>query len=250
MKPFSFSTRDEMTKVLCNKFHRHIARLNIRKKQINLAFSGGNTPGAFFDALAASQKNIETRTDWSRVHVFWVDERCVPPGHPESNYGMTEERLLRSLKLDKSQIHRIRGEDEPVAEAIRYEAEIRQAFHQPEGIPVFDWIFLGLGEDGHTASIFPDRLDLLHSPILCEATRHPVTGQYRITMTGPVIMQADRISYLVTGEAKSTIVSQILNNEPEAAGYPASNIRSLKGKVHWYLDAAAAKQLNPEKSDQ
>jgi 6-phosphogluconolactonase len=250
MKPFSFSSTDELSEVLGNKFYRHLARLNIRKKQVNLAFSGGRTPAAFFDILVSNQKNPETKTDWGRVHVFWVDERCVAPDHPESNYRMTAEHLLRPLNLDKDQIHRIRGENEPGAEAIRYAAEIRDAFHQSEGLPVFDWIFLGMGEDGHTASIFPDRLDLIHTPALCAVTSHPVTGQFRITLTGQVIMQADRISYLVTGSEKSTVVRQIIQDEPEAAGYPAKYIRSVKGKVHWYLDADAARQLNSEKSDQ
>lgn len=243
MTHFSFSTLDELTEAICENFHRHLARLNRRNKQINLAFSGGSTPGTFFDKLAANQKNPDKRTDWSRVHIFWVDERCVPPGHPDSNYGMTENRLLRNLDLDKSQIHRIRGENEPVSEAVRYAEEIRQSFHQDTGIPVFDWIFLGMGEDGHTASIFPDRLDLFEALSVCEAVLHPLTGQYRVTLTGSVILQADRISFMVTGEAKSNIIRQIMNKEPGAERYPAFHITPVRGKAHWFLDALAAKQL-------
>jgi 6-phosphogluconolactonase len=244
MTPVSFSTPGKLTEALCADFHRHMARLNLRKKQINLALSGGNTPGLFFDRLAAEQQNPDNRTDWSKVHLFWVDERCVAPMHPESNYGMTERKLLRFLDIDKSHIHRIRGEEEPGSEAVRYGAEIRHTFHQYSGIPVFDWIFLGIGEDGHTASIFPDRLDLLQAAEICEATRHPETGQFRVTLTGPVIRQADRISFIVTGEAKSTVIRQIMNREPEAARYPANFILPLKGKADWYIDADAAKQLN------
>lgn len=244
MSLFSFSTTDEMADAICEIFRNHIAELNLWKKQINIAFSGGATPELFFDVLAANQKNPETTTDWSRIHIFWADERCVPPGHPDSNYGMTRDHLLSALNLQKNQIHRIHGEDDPQKEAVRYENEIRQVFQQPSDIPVFDWIFLGMGEDGHTASIFPDRLDLIKSSSLCAVAHHARSDQYRVTLTGPVIMHARRISFLVTGANKSLIIRQIMRNEPEAEGYPAFHIKPVNGDMDWYLDASAANQLN------
>jgi 6-phosphogluconolactonase len=244
MALFSFGTGDEMADAICGIFRNHIAELNLHRAQINIAFSGGTTPALFFEKLAARQKNPETATDWSRIHIFWVDERCVPPGDKDSNYGMTRDTLLGSLNLGKDQVHRIHGEDDPNQEAIRYENEIRLALRQPRGTPVFDWIFLGMGEDGHTASIFPDRPDLLESSGLCAVSVHSGSGQYRVTLTGIVIMNARRISFLVTGANKSLVIRQIMENEPEAERYPAFHIKPVNGDLDWYLDASAANQLN------
>lgn len=243
MALFSFTTRDEMSDAICDIFQNYIAELNLRKKPIFLAFSGGTTPKHFFEKLAARQKNPGTASDWSRVHVFWVDERCVPPDHKDSNYGMTSHSLLEALNLPKGQVHRIHGEDDPQKEAIRYENEIRMIFQKPNGIPVFDWIFLGMGEDGHTASIFPDRFDLLESPDVCAVALHPLSRQLRVTITGPVISNARRISFLVTGENKSALIRQIIKEEPEAKRYPAFYIKPVNGYMDWYLDSYAAKQL-------
>jgi 6-phosphogluconolactonase len=244
MALFSFSTMDELADAICETFKNHITELNLRKDQINLAFSGGTTPQLFFDKLAAKQRNPENMTDWSRINVFWVDERCVPPNHNDSNYGMTWDHLLNALHLRKNQVHRIQGENNPHTEALRYEKEIRQVFQQPSGIPVFDWIFLGMGEDGHTASIFPDRLDLIESPSLCAVTHHAKSNQDRVTFTGPLIMNARRISFLVTGANKSTIIRQIIREAPEAKLYPAFHIRPVNGDMDWYMDAPAANLLN------
>lgn len=243
MALFSFSTRDEMADAICGIFRNHITELNLLRAQINIAFSGGTTPALFFEKLASKQKNPETATDWSRIHIFWVDERCVPPGDKDSNYGMTRDSLLGSINLGKDQVHRIHGEDDPHKEAVRYENEIRLVLGQPLGIPVFDWIFLGMGEDGHTASIFPGRIDLLESPGLCSVSVHPGSGQYRVTLTGNVIMHARRISFLVTGANKSLIIRQIIRNEKEADRYPAFHIKPVNGDLDWYLDASAANQL-------
>jgi 6-phosphogluconolactonase len=244
MALFSFSTKDEMADSLCEIFRNHIAEQNRQKDQINIAFSGGTTPALFFEKLAAKQKNPETATDWSKIHVFWVDERCVPPGDQDSNYGMTKKTLLDVLSLPERQVHRIHGEDNPQKEATRYENEIRLALGKPEGIPVFDWIFLGMGDDGHTASIFPDRPELLDSPALCAVSLHPGSGQYRVTLTGAVIMHARRISFVVTGANKSLVIRQIMHKEPEAKRYPAFHIKPLNGVMDWYLDSSAANQLN------
>jgi 6-phosphogluconolactonase len=244
MALFSFSTADELADAVCEIFRNHITGLNLHQEQINIAFSGGTTPGLFFEKLAARQKNPGTATDWSKIHIFWVDERCVPPGHQDSNYNMTRDHLLSALNLQKKQVHRIHGEDDPYKEAPRYENEIREAFQKPTGIPVFDWIFLGMGDDGHTASIFPDRLDLLKSPDLCAVANYARTNQYRVTLTGPVIMNARRISFLVTGTNKSSIIRQIIQKEPQAMNYPAFYIKPVHGVMDWYLDSSAADQLN------
>jgi 6-phosphogluconolactonase len=245
----TYSTVDELTEALSKAFQNRMARLNQSQKQINLAFSGGSTPGAFFDKLAADQQNPITRTDWRRIHLFWVDERCVPPTHPDSNYGMTRDHLLYALDLRDDQVHRIRGENDPASEAVRYAGEIRKAFNLTGGLPVFDWIFLGLGADGHTASIFPNNLELFHSEELMAVTRFPSSGQFRVTLTGPVVMQAKQVTFLVTGGSKSEIVRQIIGREPGAERYPAYQIQPVNCAADWYLDAPAAKQLNIQESD-
>jgi 6-phosphogluconolactonase len=244
MALFSFSTIDEMSDAICDIFRNHIAELNQYKESIYLAFSGGTTPQLFFEKLAARQNNPDMSTDWSRIHIFWVDERCVPPDHRDSNFGMTWHSLLKVLNLPENQIHRIHGEDDPQKEAVRYENEIRKTLQMPSGVPVFDWIFLGMGEDGHTASIFPDRLDLLESPDLCAVAHYTETDQFRVTITGPVIMNARRISFLVTGTGKSLIIRQIIKEEPAAKRYPAFHIKPVNGDLDWYLDVSAANQLN------
>ncbi len=244
MALFSFSTMDELADAICEIFRNHIAELNLSRDRICIAFSGGTTPALFFAKLAAGQQNPETSIDWSKIHIFWVDERCVPPTHKDSNYGMTRKHLLDTLKLQKNQVHRVHGEDNPRQEAIRYENEIRQLFQEPTGIPVFDWIFLGVGEDGHTASMFPDRPDLLESPDLCAAVHYAKTDQFRVTLTGPVIKNARRISFVVTGASKSLIMRQIIHEEPEASRYPAFHIKPANGEMDWYLDSFAANQIN------
>jgi 6-phosphogluconolactonase len=244
MALFSFSTTDEMADAICLIFRNHIAELNRQKLQINIAFSGGSTPELFFEELAARQKNAESKTDWNKIHIFWVDERCVPPSHQDSNYGMTRDHLLSALSLREDQIHRIHGEDDPLEEAPRYENEIREVFNKPIGMPIFDWVFLGMGDDGHTASIFPDRLDLLRSPDLCAVTHHAGSDQFRVTLTGPVIMNARRISFLVTGANKSPVLKEIMNKSLQAKRYPAFHINPVNGVLDWYLDASAANQLN------
>ena len=244
MALFSFSTPDEMADAVCNTFGTYIKELIQCKEQIHLAISGGTTPRLFFEKLAACQKDASTSTDWTRIHIFWVDERCVPPGHVDSNYGMTRKLLLDDLKLPENQVHRIHGEDDPVKESRRYEHEIRSVFQEPAGMPVFDWIFLGIGDDGHTASIFPDRLDLIESKDLCAVARHASSDRFRVTLTGPILKNARRISFLVTGAKKSEIIRQIILEEPVAKRFPAFYIKPKNGNLDWYLDASAAKQLN------
>ena len=229
----------ELTRELCADFYQHINRLHRKKKSIHIALSGGNTPGAFFDMLA---RDAGSAADfWKPVHLYWVDERCVPPDHPESNYGMTFERLLQKIPVTAGHVHPIRGGDDPEFECIRYADEIRKNVPVEKGFPVFDWIFLGMGDDGHTASIFPGNTALFDTELICARAVHPVSGQQRITLTGKVINQAKRISFLVTGESKSPVISKVLHKEPGSELFPASFINPVHGKLDWYLDEPAAR---------
>ena len=179
------------------------------------------------------------RLDWSRIHLYWGDERCVPPDDPESNYGMTRELLLQQVAVPKGQVHRMRGEADPLAEAQRYGELLQRELPRQGEIPVFDLIILGMGDDGHTASIFPDQQELLRAPGPCAVAVHPESGQQRITLTGPVINQAARVAFLVTGENKKEKVNQVLRGGPDEQAWPAAAIRPVDGELHWFLDQAA-----------
>jgi 6-phosphogluconolactonase len=206
---------------------------------INLVLSGGNTPRLILNHLARQHTNLS----WKKVQFYWGDERMVPPDHPESNYRMAKESLLSWIRPADEQIHRIRGEYDPETEAERYSTEIRNHLKTENGFPVFDLILLGLGDDGHTASIFPDQMYLLQDDEICRRAVHPDTGQIRISLTGPVINNARAIIFLVTGRKKSKIVSEILQGKDKARYYPAFHIKPGNGKMYWLLDHEASLDL-------
>lgn len=242
-----FPSTDELFENLSIEFLDYIAKGKKSGHVINIALSGGNSPKAFFERIAVNQCKSKTPVQWPKVHLFWVDERCVPPDHADSNYGMAFSSLLRKIELKESNIHRIRGENIPGMEARRYSEEVKMLVPLKEGIPVFDLIFLGMGDDGHTASIFPNRMDLLDAGNIYETAVHPDTGQTRITMTGKTILRAKKIVFLVTGGSKSTIIRQIMNCEPESSRYPAAYFNLNRHDADWYLDSAAAKYLKSPK---
>ncbi len=211
-----------------------------RRPRSTIALSGGSTPKALFKHLTARYASY---IDWQNVYLFWGDERCVPPEHPESNYGITKKLLLDHIDIPDSNVHRIRGEVEASVEATRYGQLLRQELPQRNGLPVFDLIILGMGDDGHTASIFPDQAGLLRDTTPCAVARHPQTGQQRITLTGPVINNAENVAFLVTGAAKAEKVAAVLQHGNAWRDYPAAHIAPKKGKLFWFLDHDATKDI-------
>lgn len=207
------------------------------RPRVTIALSGGSTPQWLFRCLA---QDYPEKIDWGKVHLFWGDERCVPPEDPESNFRMARELLLRHIRIPSENIHRILGEAEPAGEAERYAEEIREFVDQSAGWPEFDLIILGLGEDGHTASIFPNQMELLQTNAICAVASHPGSGQKRITLTGPVLNQAREVAFLVTGATKADVVQQVLNRKGNWQDLPAAHINPSEGKLLWYLDAQAA----------
>jgi 6-phosphogluconolactonase len=206
-------------------------------KPFTIALSGGSTPELLFRILA---EKFSTAIPWQYVHFFWGDERCVRPDDPESNFGMTSKTLLSHIDIPAENIHRIIGEADPVAEAARYSHEILKFAAIYKGIISFNMLILGLGEDGHTASIFPGHLDLFDSDKICEVAVHPLTHQKRITITGPVINNAERITFLVTGKKKAPIVEKMFKKDPDAKNYPAAYTVPVFGQLTWLLDKDAA----------
>lgn len=207
----------------------------------SIALSGGSTPKAVFRFLV---QHFSQQISWEKILIFWGDERCVPPNDKESNYKMAKESLLDLVPIPKSNIFRIKGENDFKKEALEYENIIKQKIPLINGVPAFDFFMLGLGTEGHTASIFPNHLELFHSEKLFDIATHPETHQNRITATGKLINHARFTVFLVTGEAKSTIVANILNQKPGWEEFPASLVQPKNGKLLWLLDEKAASKLN------
>jgi 6-phosphogluconolactonase len=202
-----------------------------------VALPGGNTPKPFFSELA---KNYKNAIPWDKVHFFWSDERCVPAVHPDSNFKTAKSQLLDFLDIPEENIHRIKGENDEIIEVKRYSEEIINFVPTHDGQPVFDLIMLGMGEDGHTASIFPGQKNLLHSPKICDISEFPKSGQRRITFTGSVINNALRVVIIVTGSSKAKRISDIINKAPGVKNLPAFHINPIHGELIWWLDEDAA----------
>lgn len=204
-------------------------------KTVHIALSGGSTPLAVFRQLVHATQPEE----WMHVHLYWGDERCVPAEDPESNYGNARRLFIDSLGIPQERIHFIRGGEDPEKEAERYSQLLMDQLPVENGFPVFDWIWLGMGPDGHTASIFPDQLQLWKSEKPCVATTHPESGQRRISITGGVINGARQVAFLVSGKNKSSVVNEIVMKEGCYLDYPAFYVAPASGNLEWYLDMEA-----------
>ncbi|MEQ9424691.1 MAG: 6-phosphogluconolactonase [Cyclobacteriaceae bacterium] len=234
METYIFKNPDETAL----NFAKFLARETANKPNFSIALSGGSTPKLLFDILAADFKET---INWPNIRFFWGDERCVPPDHSESNYGVANERLFKQIAW-KLAVHRIEGENDPEVEARNYSKLIISKLNLVNDLPEFDLVILGLGEDGHTASIFPNQMSLLESDKICEVATHPQSGQKRITLTGKVINNAETVAFLVTGKSKAERVHEITKQTERAQSYPAAHIRP-KGDLLWYMDEAAAANL-------
>lgn len=205
-----------------------------------IAFSGGSTPEYIFRYLA---ENYAERIGWEKLLVFWGDERCVAPESSNSNYRMAYESLLQNVPIPDANIFRIKGEDDPATEARQYSELVSDNVAEFDDTPQFDLILLGLGSDGHTASIFPDRTELFNSSRLFEVAVKPGTGEKRITATGRLINNSSKICFIVTGKEKAKIVSDIVEKKTGSERYPASRVDPGSGHTVWMLDAPAASLL-------
>jgi 6-phosphogluconolactonase len=208
-------------------------------RKITFVLSGGNTPRMIFRHLGENHTSL----NWKNMDFYWGDERCVPPNHPESNYLMAKKNLFDLIRPRTAGIHRIRGEARPEYEISRYRKDIMDHVAIKDQNPVFDIIMLGVGDDGHTASIFPDQFSLLYSKNVCELAVHPQTRQQRITLTGPVIQMARNILFVVTGKNKAAIISRILKNGQGCESLPAYRIEPENGQLFWLLDKDASSEL-------
>ena len=224
---------------LLNRIHQAVAA----RGRARIAISGGSTPKRTFELLAAAP--YREQIPWERLEIYWVDERCVPPGDPDSNYRMTREALLNKVFVSASQIFRIHGEFEPEEAAAQYEADIRQSFRLEGGeMPVFDTVALGMGPDGHTASLFP-HTQALHE-ILRIAVANHVPAQkdsWRVTLTWPVINQARDVFFLIQGADKAAPLQGVLLGPYDPEELPSQLIQPASNRITLLLDSAAAALL-------
>ena len=202
-----------------------------------VALAGGSTPKATYEALA---RDYADKLDWSRVHVFFGDERTVPPDHEDSNYRMAQRALLSRVPVGG--VHRMRGESPPAEAATAYEEELRGYFGS-DGSPGLDLILLGLGEDGHTASLFPETsaLDVADRWVVANPVLKLETT--RLTLTVPVINAAKAVTFLVAGEGKAGALREILEGDAAPRAYPAKFVNPESGVLTWMVDRAAASLL-------
>ena len=211
-----------------------------------VALAGGSTPEGLYQRLAAEP--YRRQVDWSSVQVFWGDERCVPPDDAASNYRMAREALLDRVPIPAANIHRIRGEEEPALAAREYETTLREWFGMPAGPPRpgagLDLVLLGLGPDGHTASLFPGSAALLERQCWALAERGPVAPHWRVTLTPVVIRAAREVIFLVTGEGKAPALHRALEGVVGQAAEPAGVVVPPEGEVRWLVDSAAAAGLS------
>jgi 6-phosphogluconolactonase len=215
----------------------------VSKGRFALAVSGGATPTGLFKLLGTTfRKDVY----WDRTDFFWVDERCVPPDHEDSNYRGAYENFLSKTDIPPANIHRIRGESDPEEEAVAYDDELRRYFGRP-GLPVFDLIILGVGEDGHTASLFPGSTALSEKKRFVVPVYTENLKSWRITLTLPVLNNASNILFLVSGKSKSSILKEILGGENRKK-YPAGLIQPVQGSMTWLIDKEASALL--QRSDQ
>ncbi|CAM3867584.1 MULTISPECIES: 6-phosphogluconolactonase [Avibacterium] len=218
------------------KIAEELKQYSLEGRPVHISLSGGSTPKLLFKTLAAAPYNQAIQ--WKNLHFWWGDDRMVAPSDPESNYGEVQKLLFDHIEIPAENIHRIRGEAPVEQELARFQNELAEVVPNGE----FDWIILGMGADGHTASLFPHQTNF-DDENLAVIAKHPETGQVRISKTAKLLEQAKRITYLVTGAAKAEILKEIQSTPAENLPYPAAKIKAKNGVTEWYLDKDAAKLL-------
>jgi len=215
-----------------------IIEASTRSHPFSLVLSGGSTPLPVYGEVVHLTRSMNVT--WKNAHLFWGDERCVPPDDARSNYGMARDALLAKITLPKSSVHRIRGELPPEEGAAQYEQDLEH-FAGSHRIPSFDLFLLGLGADGHTASLFPSSPALFEKKRLVTHTEKD--SLMRITLTLRAINRSKEVLFIVTGKDKAYAVSRVLNGPFSPVLFPAQGVRPSSGIVHWFLDPEAASRL-------
>ena len=233
---FVFDTPEQMATAAAARF---VEAAKSQHDRFSVALAGGNTPRRVYELLGSEQ--FKHLIDWSRVYLFFGDERCVSPTHSDSNYRMVYDALISKVAIPPENVKRIACEADPIESARAYENELQQFFPN-QAWPRFNLVFLGMGEDGHTASLFPGSTALRETSRWVVATRNE-SLQDRITLTLPVFNRAANVIFLVSGEKKAQRLFEVLRPRHEQEPLPAQLIKPYDGKLEWLVDAAAAKFL-------
>lgn len=235
---------EELSRAAAEKFVE-IARQKINAGYMfTVALAGGSTPKRLYELLADENEPYRNALEWRKINFFWSDERCVPPDANESNFRMANETLLKPLGIPSTKFHRIKGELNPKQAAVDYEGFLRLIFNTPTGsLPRFDLILLGMGADGHTASLFPKSEALHSNGNLVAAPFVEKLGSHRLTFTPSVINHAENIIYLVAGSDKAPALHQVLEGDFDPETFPAQIVDPVSGNMFWFLDESAAELL-------
>ncbi len=236
----------ELAAIAARRFVQVVSAAQQHGHNARVALSGGSTPRALFGLLASDE--FAGRVDWRTVDVFWGDERTVPPDHADSNYRMANETLLSHVPIPESNVHRMRGELEPDEAARQYETELADVFGEATATkpPQFDLILLGIGGDGHTASLFPGTVALSIRDRLVVANPVPQQQTTRLSLTVPVLHAAREVLFLVTGADKAPAVYRAIEGPWDPNQTPSQYLREANGHVVWLLDKAAAADLGDD----
>lgn len=241
MKIHTFDSPEETAKALTHQLEKQLD--TVRRDNFNLAISGGRSSELLFRLWA---ERYHKKLPWYRVHLYWVDERCVPPTDGDSNYGLAKRLFLDKVKIPRMQIHRIMGEANAEHEAQRYSELVRKNLPENDGYPQFDMIILGMGTDGHTSSLFPGQKDLLTSPSPYAPSVNPDNGQRRIALTGQPILRAALAAYHITGAEKAGMLARVLRPEPDAEDIPTGYIARHADHIEFFTDEAAAREIRKQ----
>ena len=235
-----FKDAENLSRAAASFFIEQAGESITKRNHFLVALNGGNTPMRLFQLLAT---DFRKHVDWSKVQLFWGDERCVAPDDPGSSYGQAREILLGRVPIPDSNIHRIKGELGPAEAAKEYSLVLKELSSPPLEWPRFDLVYLGMGEDGHTASLFPGSSVDIAEPAI------PVTAHYqdrpadRVTLTPVVLNSARMVVFMVTGEKKAITLAEVLSDRYNPELYPAQRIRPREGKLIWLVDEGAAGKL-------
>jgi 6-phosphogluconolactonase len=238
-----FQTIETLSHEAANLFIEQAARSIAERGRFLVALNGGGTPTRLFELLATEYRD---KVDWDKVHVFWGDERCIPPDDPGSSYGQARDALLSHVPIPDSNIHRVKGDLEPAEASKEYALTLSLFAAHPFDFPRFDLVYLGMGEDGHTASLFPG------SPVDVTEATLSVTANYqdrpanRVTITQLVFNQAHMVAFMATGEKKANILAEVLSDRYNPELLPAQRIEPKDGQLIWLVDESAAHKLPKE----
>jgi 6-phosphogluconolactonase len=233
---------EQASRRAAEEFVRLAGEAQRQSGRFTVALSGGSTPQRLYALLA--EPTYAQRVAWNKVHLFWGDERCVPPDHAESNYAMARRLLIANVPVPAGNVHRMAGEKEPAGAAAEYARGLMESFElRPGEWPRFDLMLMGIGEDGHTASLFPGHPALQNQTDLVLAPYVEKLQAHRITLTFPVINHAANIWFLVAESTKAAVLSEILKAEVSSPRLPATFVKPEDGRLVWFVTAAAATQL-------